>query len=119
MSVKGPNRVNPDLRRADASAASADRPENIRNVVLIGRSGAGKTMLLESLLYATGVVSRMGSIVEGTTVGDSEATAVHQQRSTGLSAAPLVFDDIKVNLLDTPGYADSRLFLNRLIQEKM
>ncbi|MBT8160381.1 MULTISPECIES: elongation factor G-like protein EF-G2 [Arthrobacter] len=106
MSVKGPNRVNPDLRRADASAASADRPENIRNVVLIGRSGAGKTMLLESLLYATGVVSRMGSIVEGTTVGDSEATAVHQQRSTGLSAAPLVFDDIKVNLLDTPGYAD-------------
>ncbi|MEV8147492.1 elongation factor G-like protein EF-G2 [Arthrobacter sp. NPDC080073] len=113
MSVKGPgsatkgsNRTNPDLRRADPSSAPADRPENIRNVVLIGRSGAGKTMLLESLLYAAGVVSRMGSIVDGTTVSDSEATAIHQQRSIGLSAAPLVFDDVKVNLLDTPGYAD-------------
>ncbi|GAA3313523.1 elongation factor G-like protein EF-G2 [Arthrobacter ramosus] len=63
-------------------------------------------MLLESLLYAAGVVSRMGSIVDGTTVSDSEATAIHQQRSIGLSAAPLVFDDVKVNLLDTPGYAD-------------
>ncbi|MFB9822203.1 elongation factor G-like protein EF-G2 [Arthrobacter ramosus] len=113
MSVKGPgsatkgsNRTNPDLRRADPSSAPADRPGNIRNVVLIGRSGAGKTMLLESLLYAAGVVSRMGSIVDGTTVSDSEATAIHQQRSIGLSAAPLVFDDVKVNLLDTPGYAD-------------
>ncbi|MDQ0239015.1 elongation factor G-like protein EF-G2 [Arthrobacter bambusae] len=113
MSVKGPgsatkgsNRTNPDLRRADPSSAPADRPEKIRNVVLIGRSGAGKTMLLESLLYAAGVVNRMGSIVDGTTVSDSEATAIHQQRSIGLSAAPLVFDDIKVNLLDTPGYAD-------------
>ncbi|WP_284981389.1 elongation factor G-like protein EF-G2 [Arthrobacter sp. efr-133-TYG-118] len=113
MSVKGPgsatkgsNRTNPDLRRADPSSAPADRPENIRNVVLIGRSGAGKTMLLESLLYAAGVVSRMGSIVDGTTVSDSEATAIHQQRSIGLSAAPLIFDDVKVNLLDTPGYAD-------------
>ncbi|MEZ2390006.1 elongation factor G-like protein EF-G2 [bacterium RCC_150] len=106
MSVKGPNRANPDLRRADASAAPSDRPENIRNVALVGRSGAGKTMLLESLLYAAGVVSRMGSIVEGTTVGDSDATAIHQQRSTGLSAAPLMLDDVKVNLLDTPGYAD-------------
>lgn len=63
-------------------------------------------MLVEALLYATGVVSRMGSIVDGTTVGDSDATAIHQQRSVGLSAAPLVFDDVKVNLLDTPGYAD-------------
>ncbi|GAP60201.1 elongation factor G-like protein [Arthrobacter sp. Hiyo1] len=96
MSVKGPgsatkgsNRTNPDLRRADPSSAPADRPENIRNVVLIGRSGAGKTMLLESLLYAAGVVNRMGSIVDGTTVSDSEATAIHQQRSIGLSAAPL------------------------------
>ncbi|WP_028267384.1 elongation factor G-like protein EF-G2 [Arthrobacter sp. MA-N2] len=104
--TKGANRTNPDLRRADPSSAAAARPENIRNVVLIGRSGAGKTMLLESLLYATGVVTRMGSIVEGTTVSDSEATAIHQQRSIGLSAAPLAFDDIKVNLLDTPGYAD-------------
>lgn len=104
---KGPGRGSSDLRRPDASAgAPADRPEKIRNVALVGHSGAGKTMLLEALLAAAGTITRMGTIVDGTTVSDSEPSEVHQQRSVVLSVAPLVFDGIKVNLLDTPGYGD-------------
>jgi elongation factor G len=114
MSVKGtngrgkvPGRGSSDLRRADASAGlQADAPENVRNVVLVGHSGVGKTMLVEALLAATGVISRMGSIGDGNTVSDAEPSEIHQQRSVVLSVAPLVFDGIKVNLLDTPGYAD-------------
>ncbi|MDQ0634065.1 elongation factor G [Arthrobacter pascens] len=114
MSMKGtnargraPGRGTSDLRRTDASSgAQADAPEKIRNVALVGHSGAGKTMLLEALLAATGVISRMGTIVDGSTVSDAEPSEIHQQRSVVLSLAPLVFEGIKVNLLDTPGYGD-------------
>lgn len=104
---KSPGRGSSDLRRPDASGgAPADNPEKIRNVALVGHSGAGKTMLLEALLAAAGTITRMGSIVDGTTVSDSEPSEVHQQRSVVLSVAPLIVDGIKVNLLDTPGYGD-------------
>lgn len=105
--AKGPARGTPDSRRADAAAgAPADAPGKVRNVALVGHSGAGKTLLLEALLAATGVISRMGSIEDGTTVSDAEPSEVHQQRSVVLSVAPLVVEGIKVNLLDTPGYGD-------------
>jgi elongation factor G len=84
----------------------AQRPEKIRNVALVGRSGAGKTMLAEAFLAATGAINRMGSILDGTTVSDSDPSEIHQQRSVTLSVLPIVVDDVKVNLLDTPGYAD-------------
>jgi elongation factor G len=96
-----------DLRRAGASPGTvATHPENIRNIALVGRSGAGKTLLTEALLAATGAITRMGSIVAGTTVSDSDPSEVRQQRSVALSVLPLSVDDVKVNLLDTPGYAD-------------
>ncbi len=96
-----------DLRRADAAEGlPPDRPERIRNVALVGHSGAGKTMLAEALLAATGAIARMGSIADGTTVSDSEPAAIHQQRSVALSVLPLAVDGIKVNLLDTPGYLE-------------
>jgi elongation factor G len=105
--AKGPGRGSSDLRRADASAgAPAERPEMIRNVALVGHSGAGKTMLIEALLAATGVISRKGSIADGTTASDSDQSEIHQQRSVALSVLPLVVDGVKVNLLDTPGYTD-------------
>ncbi|MET4591591.1 elongation factor G-like protein EF-G2 [Arthrobacter sp. 754] len=114
MSVKGtkdaartPGRGGPDVRRADAAAGiAAQAPAQVRNVALVGHSGAGKTMLVEALLAAHGMISRKGSIADGTTVSDSDPSAVHQQRSVTLSVVPLLIDGTKVNLLDTPGYPD-------------
>lgn len=105
MAGKGTNDPSRGNGRGGA-AAPADHPDKIRNVALVGRSGAGKTMLAEALLAATGVINRMGSIVDGSTVSDSDPAEVHQQRSVSLSVLPLPVGDVKVNLLDTPGYAD-------------
>ena len=93
-------------RAQEASVTPADDPARIRNVALVGHAGAGKTTLAEALLAATGTISRMGSVTEGTTVCDSDPTEVKQQRSVTLSVAPFEVDGITVNVLDTPGYAD-------------
>ena len=81
-------------------------PGRVRNVVLVGHSGAGKTTLVEALLAATGTIGRAGSVVDGTTVSDHDPVEAKQQRSVNLAAAALMHNDIKVNLLDSPGYAD-------------
>lgn len=105
--VRTPGRAGPEMRRADAPGGiAAAAPEQVRNVALVGHSGAGKTLLVEALLSALGMISRKGSIAEGTTVGDSDPSAVRQQRSVTLSLVPLLINGIKVNLLDTPGYPD-------------
>lgn len=91
---------------ATGGATSAHEPTSVRNVVLVGHSGAGKTTLVEALLAATGVIGRMGRVDDGTTVSDFDEEEARQQRSVGLSLAPLVHDGVKVNLLDTPGYSD-------------
>ena len=87
-------------------APTADEPGHIRNVVLVGHSGAGKTTLVEALLVATGTIPRAGRVEDGTTVSDFDDAEVRQQRSISLSLAPFEHNGIKVNLLDTPGYAD-------------
>ncbi|MFY1575566.1 elongation factor G-like protein EF-G2 [Verrucosispora sp. WMMD703] len=89
-----------------AGVPAVTDPARIRNVVLVGHSGAGKTTLVEALLAASGTIPRAGSVTDGTTVCDHDPAAVRQQRSVALACAPLVHDGIKVNLLDTPGYAD-------------
>jgi len=105
--TKGPGAGTPDTRRGDnGTVLAASDPAKVRNVALVGHSGAGKTTLVEALLAATGAITRMGSISEGTTVSDSDPSAIHQQRSVTLSVAPIMVDDIKVNLVDTPGYTD-------------
>jgi elongation factor G len=93
-------------RAATAAFDTADRPEKIRNVVLVGHSAAGKTTLVEALLAATGAIPRAGSIADGTTVSDHDPVEVSQQRSVALSVCPLRWDGVVVNLLDTPGYPD-------------
>ncbi len=87
-------------------APVVDAPDRVRNVVLVGHSGAGKTTLVEALLAATGTVGRAGAVGDGTTVTDHDPAAVRQQRSVSLACAPFLHDGVKVNLLDTPGYAD-------------
>jgi elongation factor G len=94
-----------NTERADSTVATQD-PSRIRNVALVGPSGAGKTTLAEALLAATGAISRAGTIADGTTVCDHDPAAVRQQRSVTLAIAPLQHADTKINLVDTPGYAD-------------
>ncbi len=91
---------------SSGAAPSADSPAAIRNVVLVGPSGAGKTTLVEALLLHAGVLTRAGTVLDGTTVCDHEPAEVEQQRSVGLALASLQHGSVKVNLLDTPGYAD-------------
>ncbi|MFI6677459.1 elongation factor G-like protein EF-G2 [Kribbella sp. NPDC050470] len=88
------------------AAPAVDSPAAIRNVVLVGPSGAGKTTLVEALLVASGVLSRPGTVLDGTTVCDFDDAEIRQQRSVGLALASLPHDGVKVNLIDTPGYAD-------------
>ncbi|MFB9902925.1 elongation factor G-like protein EF-G2 [Allokutzneria oryzae] len=96
---------NTDNGHAGAAVAAPD-PARIRNVALVGPSGAGKTTLCEALLTTAGVITRTGSVTEGTTVCDHDPAAVRQQRSVAVAVAPFTHEDVKVNLIDTPGYAD-------------
>ncbi|HEY1673101.1 MAG TPA: elongation factor G-like protein EF-G2 [Streptosporangiaceae bacterium] len=89
-----------------AGGVLAGQPGRIRNVALIGHSGAGKTTLVEALLATTGTIQRPGRVEEGTTVSDFDEIEVRQQRSVNLTLSPITHAGIKVNLLDTPGYAD-------------
>jgi elongation factor G len=91
---------------AAGSAPAAGQHTGVRNVVLVGHSGAGKTTLVEALLVATGGIQRPGRVEDGTTVSDFDEVEIRQQRSVNLTLAPLTHGGIKVNLLDTPGYAD-------------
>ena len=88
------------------AAPVADRPDAVRNVALVGPAGSGKTTLVETLLVSAGVLNRSGSTTEGSTICDFDEAEVRQQRSVGLALAPLVHEGVKINLLDTPGYAD-------------
>jgi elongation factor G len=91
---------------AAGRAPAADQPDSVRNVVLVGHSGAGKTTLAEALLTATGTIQRAGRVEDGTTISDFDEVEVRQQRSVNLTLIPFEYAGVKVNLLDTPGYAD-------------
>lgn len=81
-------------------------PERIRNVALVGHSGVGKTSLAEALLHRAGATSRLGRVEDGTTVCDTDPEEHKRGVSISLSVAPFQWNDHKVNLIDTPGYAD-------------
>lgn len=93
-------------RRASGHDLGASSPDRIRNVVLVGPAGSGKTTLTETLLAASGAVPRAGSVRDGTTVTDFEESEHAHGRTISLAVAPLVHEGTKVNLIDTPGYAD-------------
>ena len=82
--------------------------DKLRNVVLLSHSGAGKTILTEAMLHTAGVTTRMGSVEDGTTVSDFEPEEVRRQGSVQTALLTCPWRDNKVNLIDTPGYADFR-----------
>ena len=83
-------------------------PDKIRNIVLVGHSGNGKTSLAEAMLYRAGVVNRPGRVPDGTTVCDSDVEERERGHSLWLSTGVLEWDGYTVNLIDTPGHPDYR-----------
>jgi elongation factor G len=80
--------------------------EKIRNVALVGHGGAGKTTLAEALLHRAGAINRLGRVEDGTTVCDHDPEEQRRGLSLSLAIAPFEWKGTKVNLVDTPGYAD-------------
>ncbi len=80
--------------------------QNIRNIALASHSGSGKTMLAESLLFFSGAITRLGEINAGTTVSDFQDEEQRRGISISTSVVPVEYKDVKINLLDTPGYTD-------------
>ncbi|MGH2734207.1 MAG: elongation factor G [Actinomycetota bacterium] len=85
--------------------------ENIRNIVLVGHGGAGKTSLAEGMLFRSGATTRIGKINEGNTVTDFDEEEIRREISVSTALAPVEWADCKINILDAPGYAD---FINEL-----
>ncbi len=93
-------------KRGFKAAPTANLPEDIRNVVLIGPTGSGKTSLVESLIYAAGASTRIGNVEDGTTISDFDPISIKQHRSVGLAVATISWQGLVINLIDTPGYED-------------
>ena len=79
---------------------------SIRNICLLGHSGSGKSALAESLLYMTGAIDRIGKNADGNTVCDYDPEEIKRHISISTSVVPLVYKNIKINVLDTPGAFD-------------
>src|SRR5450631_369120 len=77
--------------------------DRIRNVALVGHRGSGKTSLHEALLYEAGVISRLGSVPDGTTVSDADPDEQARKMSISTTLSSFTWAECKINLLDTPG----------------
>ena len=82
------------------------RTDEIRNVVLLGHGGSGKTSLAEAMLYVSGAISRMGKISDSNTVSDFDKEEQKRGFSIGTSIIPIEWEKAKINIFDTPGYFD-------------
>ena len=80
--------------------------EQIRNIALIGHGGCGKTTLSEAALFATGAITRQGRVDDGNTVSDFDKEEIARKVSIGTAVIPIEHGNIKINLVDTPGYFD-------------
>lgn len=80
--------------------------DKIRNVVLLGHGSCGKTTLVEAMAYTTGITKRQGKVEEGNTISDYDKEEVKRLFSISTSVVPILWEDTKINILDTPGYFD-------------
>jgi len=78
--------------------------DKIRNIVLLGHGGSGKTTLAEAMAYLSGITTRMGKITDGNTISDYDKEETKRLFSINTSVVPVIWEDTKINLLDTPGY---------------
>lgn len=80
--------------------------DKIRNIVLLGHSGSGKTSLAEAMLFNTGAINRLGKVEDGTTTSDFDEEEIKRTMSINLSVLPCEWQGHKINVLDAPGYTD-------------
>ena len=80
--------------------------KDIRNIVLLGHGGSGKTTLAESMLFMTGGTDRFGKVTDGNTTCDYDAEEIKRNISISLAVAPVKYKNVKINVLDTPGNFD-------------
>lgn len=78
--------------------------DKIRNVVLLGHGGCGKTTLVEAMAYLSGITTRMGRVEDGNTISDYDKEETKRGFSINTSVVPVIWEDTKINLLDAPGY---------------
>ncbi len=86
--------------------ATAVTTHRTRTVALVGHAGAGKTTLVERLLATTGAIERPGSVVDGSTVCDTEPEEISRRHSLSMAIAPIIVGEERIDLIDTPGVAD-------------
>ena len=80
--------------------------KNIRNIALLGHGGSGKTSLAEAMLYITNGTDRLGNVTAGNTVCDYDSEEIARHFSISAAVAPVMWKDVKINIIDTPGYLD-------------
>ncbi len=79
------------------------KTSQVRNVVFLGHGGAGKTTLAEAMAYATGVITRMGSVDNGNTISDYDSEEIKRKFSINAAVIPIEWNGLKINILDAPG----------------
>ena len=82
------------------------RTDEIRNVVLLGHGGSGKTSLVEAMAYVSGAINRMGKVADGNTISDFDKEEQKREFSISTTLVPIEWEKAKINILDTPGYFD-------------
>ena len=82
------------------------KTENIRNIALLGHGGSGKTTLAEAMLYGSKAIDRMGKVTDGNTVSDFDPDEIKKGFSLSTSLIPIEWKDVKINILDAPGFLD-------------
>ncbi len=81
-------------------------PTKIRNVGVVGHGGSGKTTLVETLLHVSGATARLGKVDDGTSILDADPEEQKRKTTINCHVATLMHDGVKINLVDTPGFAD-------------